>query len=252
MGQAKRRGSFEERKAKAEDAHRRMEKMPPYGSMLGVPFHVSQEFLDKQQVGQLQAREDRRFLDERAIYLQVLLAFSEPFDLELGSLDTIIDRFKSKTNGVLWIFRGDFLDCTAITIFDVEDIPHIIINAEMHQIGNVDRQYHELVDSLTHEIAHATGPLLGRWIIEQQPNLSNINESNALSYAVEEFIAITTALKLYGEHLGISIEQLEQFRSDGIETVSKQLQITPEMKAKISWDQIENCSQEVVDFLTHE
>lgn len=253
MGQAKKRGSFEERKAKAEKVQGRICKIPPYGSMRHVPFQVSQEFLDKQQVAQLQARKDKRFCDERDIYLQVLLAFSEPFDLKLGDLDIIIDRFKSKTKGVLWIFRGDFLDCSAITVFDSAGIPHVVINAEAHQTGDGGQQVHELFDSLTHEMTHATGPLLGRWTIDQQPNLSNLNESvsNTLTYAIEEFVAITTAVNLYSDQLGFSKEQSDEIRSISIQAVIEQLELTQEIEAQIDWSHIESSSQEAVDFLTH-
>lgn len=252
MGQAKKRGSFEERKAKAEEVQGRICKISPYGSMLHVPFQVSQGFLDKQQVAQLQARKDKRFCDYRDIYLQMLLAFSEPFDLNLGNLDIIIDRFKSKTKGVLWIFRGDFLDCSAITVFNSAGIPHVVINAEAHQKGDSSQQVHELFDSLTHEMTHATGPLLGRWTIDQQPNLSNWNESasNTLAYAIEEFVAITTAVNLYSEQLGFSKKQSDEIRSLSIKAVIEQLQLTQEIEAQIDWSHIESSSQEAVDFLT--
>jgi hypothetical protein len=217
--------------------------------MLNVSFDVSQGFLDVQGVACINARTDKRFLDERAIFLQMILAFSKPLDLELG----ICDRFKSKTNGLLWNFQGDFVDWTAITIFDLSDVPHVVINASAHRRGETASAL-EFMDSLGHEMTHATGPLLGRWSIDLQPNLSNVDESesNTLSYAIEEFVAITTAVKLYPKELGISIEKADEIRSSGIKTMMEQLRLTSAMETQIDWDYIESSSQKVVDFLTLE
>jgi hypothetical protein len=250
MGQAKQRGNFDQRKVKAEKTQRRIQKMPPYGSLLHAPSHVRQGFLDKHGLAQIKARTDKRHQEEMAIFLKVLLAFSEPLDttLKINNID-LVENFKFKTDAMLWTFRGSFLDIVAVTLFDSEKVPHIFINEEFHRDNDDEYKNYELLDSLIHEMAHATGPRLGRWNIDQQPSLSDINESTVLPYAIEEFIAITTASKLVSDFFDIPDGKSKKIRSDAINEVVDRLELSPEEVGKIDWNYVESSTQKVTNFL---
>lgn len=135
-----------------------------------------------------------------------------------------------------------------MTVFDPEKVPHVFINEELHKDGDRLDDY-EFLDSLVHEMTHATGPILGRWNIDQQPNLSTIDESTVLSYAIEEFIAITTASKIVSDIFGIPGDESKQMRSAVIQHETDRLQLPPEKLATIDWNYVESSSQQAFDFL---
>ncbi len=252
MGQAKQRGSFNQRKAIAEEAQRRIEKLPPYGSLLLAPSDVRQAFLDIHGPAQKQACIDKRHQDEFAIFLKVLLAFSAPLNTtaELKKY-RILENFKSKTGGMTWWFYGDFLDITAVTVFDSDKVPHVFLNDERHRDdGRIDG--YEFFDSLIHEMTHATGPTLGRWDYDQQPILSTLDGSNVMPYAIEEFIAITTASTLIGEIFSIPNEKSKAICSESIANVIERLKLSSDQVETVDWGHVEHASQQVTTFLCSE
>jgi hypothetical protein len=182
MGQAKRRGTKEQRIASATP---KSSNFSAAGTMLKRPAQEIASFLQREH-GRLVDANNRNEKDlSRDIFLDILLPFSVPIDIETGPYARFVENAKGRGISVWWFREGS--DLHGVTLF-AKGAPHVFVRSDQDDV--------QTADTLLHELVHTTGPSLGRWTWDNQPQ--KLGGLPDMGYEQEELIAVTAAAHLIG------------------------------------------------------
>lgn len=205
------------------------------GVMLGRSSQERESFLEREHRRLVEAniRNDKDL--SREIFLNILLPFSVPLEQPTGPYSRLVET--AKRRGVnLWLFQQG-TDLYGVTIFH-QGVPHVFVRADQDDI--------EAVDTLLHELVHATGPSLKRWTWKEQPQ--KLGQLPDLDYEKEELIAVMAATQLIGITNGVPTEVVET----AVKKISEQHWRTANLSrfvGAISMNEIDEARVAAVDYL---
>lgn len=197
MGQAKQRGTLDQRIAQSQSRFTNEfltpGEAPPFGWLFDLPRAEAKKLIGicSDEINRLRSVD--RIRDAELIYLDILIGSSEPLSKTIVGGNQVCANILKSLAGISDAFAWNAKDMLAIPgcmVVGENNKPHIFVNTDLilrHYRGIVKAMLLEAQGTLIHELVHASGNVLGRELFVVT------DTQHRREYITEEAIAIITS-----------------------------------------------------------